>query len=249
SNLFLRLNIADTDLGFDDIRVRQAISHAIDRAAIVDSIFMGHGVATYGPIMPGNRWYTDEVEQFNAFDTDKAAALFDEAGWTMGTGGLREKNGKKLSFSVMHITDTTENQVLQAVAAMLKDVGVEMSLDGRTSAPFWSEISDTITAFALKWLWSAPMDVIDYFVTYLQAKGPDSEAYAAAYTKWQTADTEDQMMEAAREMQLLYAERLPIIPILTPNTVWVNHKRVVGWQPHQANLYPWYHDVWIQNGE
>ena len=112
-----------------------------------------------------------------------------------------------------------------------------------------TELTGLDTAFALKWLWSAPMDVIDYFVTYLQAKGPDSEAYAAAYTKWQTADTEDQMMEAAREMQLLYAERLPIIPILTPNTVWVNHKRVVGWQPHQANLYPWYHDVWIQNGE
>ena len=55
----------------------------------------------------------------------------------------------------------------------------------------------------------------------------------------------DQMAAAAREMQLLYAERLPLIPVFTPNTVWVNHSKVVGWQPNQANLYPWYNDVWI----
>jgi peptide/nickel transport system substrate-binding protein len=171
--------------------------------------------------------------------------LLDEAGWTPGSGGIREKDGVKLSFDIMHITDTTENQVLQAIAAMLEDVGIEMKLDGRTSAPFWSEVSDKVTAFALKWLWSSPMDVIDYFVTYLQAKGPDSEAYAKAYTAWQTAGTEDQMAAAAREMQLLYAERLPLIPVFTPNTVWVNHSKVVGWQPNQANLYPWYNDVWI----
>lgn len=245
SNYFLRLNIGRTDLGFDDLRVRQAVSHALDRQAIVDSIFLGHAVATYGPIMPGNRWYTDEVEAFNAFDPDRSMQLLDEAGWTPGSGGIREKDGVKLSFDIMHITDTTENQVLQAIAAMLEDVGIEMKLDGRTSAPFWSEVSDKVTAFALKWLWSSPMDVIDYFVTYLQAKGPDSEAYAKAYTAWQTAGTEDQMAAAAREMQLLYAERLPLIPVFTPNTVWVNHSKVVGWQPNQANLYPWYNDVWI----
>ena len=245
SNFFLSLNVGEKQLGFDDLRVRQAISHAIDREAIVESILLGHGVATHGPIMPGNRWYSDEVASLNAFDTSESARLLDEAGWTPGGDGVRTKDGTRLSFKVMHITDTVENQVLQAIASMLQEVGVEIELDGRTSATFWAEIGNTTTAYALKWLWSSPMDVIDYFVTYLQAEGPDSDAYRAAYTAWQTAGTEEEMQSAAQTMQKLYAERLPLIPVYTPNTVWVNHENVVGWQPNQANLYPWYNDVWL----
>lgn len=245
SNLFLSLNVGQIDLGFDDVRVRQAISHAINREAIVKSILLGHGVATHGPIMPGNRWYSDQVEPLNKFDTSKSKELLDQAGWVAPSGGIRSKNGKKLSFSVMHITDTTENQVLQAITGMLKGIGVEMKLDGRTSATFWSEISNKTPAYALKWLWSSPMDVIDYFVTYMQAESDDSDAYRAAYAAWQTAGTEAEMQTAAQKMQVLYAEKLPLIPIYTPNTVWVNHKKVVGWLPNQANLYPWYNDVWL----
>src|ERR1700722_19038476 len=56
SNFFLSLNRAHTELGFDDVRVRQAISQSIDRAGIVKSIFLGHAVPTYGPVMPGYKW-------------------------------------------------------------------------------------------------------------------------------------------------------------------------------------------------
>jgi ABC-type transport system substrate-binding protein len=46
-------------------------------------------------------------------------------------------------------------------------------------------------------------------------------------------------------MQMTVAQNLVIIPIVTPNTIWVNRTNVMGWRPNQANLYPFYNDVWL----
>ncbi len=68
SNFFLSVNMGANGLGFNDLRVRQAISHAIDHEAIVKSIFLGHAVATYGPVMTKYKWYNPAVEKYNQFN-------------------------------------------------------------------------------------------------------------------------------------------------------------------------------------
>lgn len=245
SNFFLQLNMGNTQLGFDDLRVRQGISAAIDRNAIVQSIFLGHAVPTYGPVPPGNRWYDSAVEEFNAYDQDKANSLLDEAGWLKGSGGVRTKNGARMSFSIMNLTDTTENQVLQAVTQMLAEVGVEVKIDSKSTAAFWPALSDKTPAYAFKWLWSSPIEVVEYFVDFYQPKSARPAGMAKLYTDYQQAGSEDEMKTAASAYQKWYAENLPLIPLYTPNTIWVNHKNVIGWQPNQANIYPYYHDVWL----
>ena len=114
SNFFVSLNIGSTQFGFDDLRVRQAISHAIDRESIVASILRGRAVATYGPFLPGYKWYNPEVENFNQFDVDRARALLDEAGWVASGSGIREKDGARLSFPMLHLSEATENAVMEA---------------------------------------------------------------------------------------------------------------------------------------
>ena len=86
SNFFLSVNMADESLGFNDLRVRQAISHAIDRQAIVESIFLGHAVPTYGPVMTKYKWYNPAVENFNQFNLALAESLLDDA--VVGRKGL-----------------------------------------------------------------------------------------------------------------------------------------------------------------
>jgi peptide/nickel transport system substrate-binding protein len=245
SNFFLWLNLGRKELGFDDLRVRQGISHAINRQAIVDSVFFGHGVATYGPLPSEQKWYNPQVESFNQFDTAKAESLLDEAGWSKGSDGIRTKDGNRLSFKCINITDTIENQVMQALSQMLQKVGVEMTASSLSAAAYWPKITNTCTAFALKGLWSSMIDLTQYFIGYLQSPSEALDMANAAYEKWLTAATVPELETAADNYQMVVAEQLQLIPIYTPNGIWAHHKRVVGWSPNTANLYPFYNDVWL----
>src|SRR5690606_37547898 len=72
-----------------DQRVRQAIAHAIDRDFVVDTIFLGYARPSTG-IVPQNapEFYEPEVARY-PFDTAKANALLDEAGYTRDANGVR----------------------------------------------------------------------------------------------------------------------------------------------------------------
>jgi peptide/nickel transport system substrate-binding protein len=256
ANYIIALNHQQTKLGFDDIRVRQAISHAIDRVALADSLFFGQAVATPGPFAPNFHWYEAGVEQFNQFDPELAGSLLDDAGWTAGSDGIREKDGQKLSFT---LTSNDEYQpttaaVDQAIIPMLADVGIEMKLDIPAAAEFFGVIAGPgaegheldLDAWSFEWLWSSPVDLLIFFQAFpSKAWNGDLPDIAAAVKKWQEAPDEATLEQAAREFQLVWAEQLPQIPILTTNNVWVHHTSVMNYAPSQTMLYPFYNDVWI----
>jgi peptide/nickel transport system substrate-binding protein len=72
-----------------DLRVRQAISHAINRRQVVDTIFLGYAEASTGPV-PKNapEFYSPDVTSYD-YDIEKANQLLDEAGYKRGTDGTR----------------------------------------------------------------------------------------------------------------------------------------------------------------
>jgi peptide/nickel transport system substrate-binding protein len=256
SNYFIGLNAQQTKYGFDDVRVRQAISHAIDRQSLADSIFFGQAVATYGPIASNFKWYESGVEQFNQFDPEKAKSLLDEAGWTEGSGGIREKGGQKLSFTIVSNDNyqPTTAAVDQAVVPMLADVGVEMKLNVPDAAEYFGIVAAaaapekalSIDAWGFEWLWSSPVDLLIFFQAFPStAFNGDLPDIAAAVKKWQTAPDEATLEAAARDFQLAWAEQLPEIPILTRNDTWVHQSSVMGYTPLETMLYPFYNDVYI----
>jgi peptide/nickel transport system substrate-binding protein len=254
SNFTLNLNHTKTQFGFDDVRVRQAISHAINRQAIADSLFFGAAEATPGPIASSWKWYEPGVEQFNAFDPDRSAALFDEAGWVMGGDGIREKDGNKLSFAVQSnvIAQPTIKGIDEAMVPMLADVGVEMKRNVSENVlldaiAYIGDPEVQLDAYAWEWLWSAPIDVLLFFwnfpnLEFAFGQHPDS---VAAFEKYQTAADLTVMEEAGRALQLTWAENLPQIPIVTLNNVYVHSNDVMNYTPLETMLYPLYHDVYL----
>ncbi|RZU01710.1 peptide/nickel transport system substrate-binding protein [Kribbella rubisoli] len=85
----------------DDPLVRQAIMYAVDQDALVKDVLYdvykpAHNVLT--PITPG---YSAAASKTYSYDPDKAGQLLDQAGWTVGDGGIRTKNGKKLSLEII----------------------------------------------------------------------------------------------------------------------------------------------------
>src|SRR2546427_10146097 len=84
----------------DDVRVRQALLHAVDRKAILDNIMEGSAGPARGVLAPGGFGYKDmQLDRLYPFDRAKAKALLAQAGRTPGPHGMLHKGGQRLSLS------------------------------------------------------------------------------------------------------------------------------------------------------
>ena len=102
---------------FKDRRVRQALYHAIDRAAIVKSVFAGTATPLHSPGPAGSYGYTETHDHYG-YDPEKARRL------------LREAGQPSLTFTVHHTPGRylLSGQVLEAIQGYLKQVGVTMKI-------------------------------------------------------------------------------------------------------------------------
>ncbi len=109
-----------------DRKVRQALTHAVDRQAILDKIYMGRGRIATGPINPLNDWaYTDKVHQF-PYNRALAEKLLEEAGWTKGPDGIRRKGGQPLKITLdVDRGNPVREQTAVVVRQYWKDAGVD----------------------------------------------------------------------------------------------------------------------------
>lgn len=113
-----------------DKRVRQAMMYAIDRQRVIDDVFNGTAVIAHTNISPALEfWYNDNVKKYT-YDPAQAAALLDEAGWTLGDDGIRvNAEGTRLSFTCTVITgDQARLPEAELVAQFLGEAGIEMLL-------------------------------------------------------------------------------------------------------------------------
>jgi peptide/nickel transport system substrate-binding protein len=111
-----------------DIKVRTALSKAIDRTILVEVGYGAGGRPTCN-VIPGPEAWASDNDGCIAQDMPGAMALLDEAGWTDTDGdGIRDKEGKKLSI----LYQTTVNPIRQDFQALIKDwwteLGVEVEL-------------------------------------------------------------------------------------------------------------------------
>jgi peptide/nickel transport system substrate-binding protein len=128
---------------FRDVRVRQALTHAIDRELIVRTILDSLAPVIHGPIQSVSWAFTDSVTRY-AFDAGRARSLLDEAGWRDANGdGIREKDGKALSFTMITQAGfAVRENVSQALQRMWRDVGVDARIrlvDGTSISGLWFE--------------------------------------------------------------------------------------------------------------
>ncbi len=120
-----------------DLRVRQAIIHALDRQRIVDTLLNGKAsvIHSWAPIW---RWdYSPDVTRYS-HDPAKARALLRDAGYTPGSDGIMQKSGQKLSLKYQTTADN-QARVLstQIEQQALKEVGIDIRLEYLPSEEFF----------------------------------------------------------------------------------------------------------------
>jgi peptide/nickel transport system substrate-binding protein len=129
---------------FQDLRVRQALIHAIDRQAIVETVRFGYGTVTPGLYGPMAAFYTPEAITIDyPYDPEKAAALLDEAGWAVGPGGLRELDGAPVTVTLVCSTMHPEAPAIQE---FWRKVGVETEIVALPTQQFF-ERAGTLREF------------------------------------------------------------------------------------------------------
>ena len=110
-----------------DLRVRKALSMAIDRALLVEVGYGNAGRPTCN-LVPAPAIYASPNTECLTQDMEGAKALLDEAGWVVGANGIREKDGKPLKL----LYQTSVNAVRQDFQALIKgwwnELGVEVEL-------------------------------------------------------------------------------------------------------------------------
>lgn len=124
---------------FKDLAVRQALYYAMDKDAIIKQIYYGVMIPSESYLSPSSWAFNPNLPK-HVYDPAKARTLLEEAGWAVGPGGVRAKNGVKLSF----LNSTTAgNHVREQAQALLqqnwKQVGIEMQIKDLPPAVMWGD--------------------------------------------------------------------------------------------------------------
>ncbi len=128
---------------FADARVRQAVAHAINVPAILQTIMRGSAAPASQLVSPAMRGYSEALADRPEFSVDKARALLAEAGYADGFSfGLKCPNDRYLN----------DEAVCQAVTGMLAQVGINAVLDAMPVQNYWPELrADNYDMYLLGW--------------------------------------------------------------------------------------------------
>lgn len=114
---------------FQDIRVRKAFAQAVNVPQMIKYIIYGRGVQSNGIFTP-KMWFYDPKVKPIGYDPVAAAALLDEAGWKPGPDGIRMKDGKRLSFTLLA---NNGHEIRRDIATLVQDdlkkIGVEVKVE------------------------------------------------------------------------------------------------------------------------
>lgn len=114
---------------FNDIRFRQAMSLAINRAEINETLFFGLGVPRQWGVSSNSPFYEDWMsDYYAAYDPEQANALLDEMGLTLGADGIRVRpDGQPLRITLWDAIDNIPMDELVAEYWQAVGVGVEIN--------------------------------------------------------------------------------------------------------------------------
>lgn len=124
-----------------DIKVREAIFNGIDRAQLAQIRYNGMG---YSEELPGSlilfstqEGYEDNLADLVSYDPEKSKSILEEAGYTLNDAEYYEKDGEQLSIRYVVVgDDEVSKSIALATQKMLKDIGIEMTIDNKPSSEF-----------------------------------------------------------------------------------------------------------------
>jgi peptide/nickel transport system substrate-binding protein len=234
----------------DDLAVRQAILYGVDTETIVDTIFFGTLKPAKGPLAASTLDYNPAVEAYYPYDTDKAAQLLADAGWTQGSGGILEKDGQPLHLEYI-TTPGQPGDVAELVQAYLQPLGFDVNLQILEYAATAELMlagehniarlgyTGTDPAVLTTAFHSDNITGTNFNRTMLPDPDLDAKLEAAA------AETDrDKRQQMYYDIQIYIMDRALIIPLWDQAIFWGAQARLQGLYPMSLGQIPFY-DAWL----
>ena len=225
-SLLMGLSLLDRDgkrsKALGDVRVRQAINHAIDRKAVAAVIGAGHGRATAQMAVPGDDSYDAALDRLYPYDQAKAKALLAEAGYPQG-----------FTLPTVATTVVGQDKLGQAIAGQLSKVGIKLDLDVKPAvADYIKDMSAASSPAATLGFGRLPATIY-----YQLLWGPD----AAIFNPFKTESAEldrlnDELAAAptneapavARQMQGVTVKEAWFAPVVATPLVVLHSSQITG---------------------
>ncbi|SCM73828.1 ABC-type transporter, periplasmic subunit [uncultured Pleomorphomonas sp.] len=223
---------------FDDARVRQALSMAVDREFLSEKIFSNTQMPAYSFVPPGIPGYESATVSWADLDQldreDKAKELLKEAGYGEG--------GKPLKIDIRFNTNDNHKKVATAIADMWKALGAEVTIQNLDVKSHYAYLQEGGAFNVARAGWTADYSDPENFLNLLVSTNTSFN-----YGHWKNEKFDELMKasyeerDAAKRMQLLHdAERIAmdeqgLAPLMVHASTWLVSNKVQGFAPNPAN--------------
>lgn len=239
TTIFLYANT--TRAPFDDVRVRKALSMAIDRDLVLDVALYHYSRPADGTALSDAlaTWRDPQAAAADwvKLDLSRANALLDEAGYRRGADGIRRlRDGRPWKYEVLAVSGWSDwVRAAQVIARGLKGLGVDASVRTYDFSAWFQRVQEGNFDLSLGWSFEGPTPYT--FYRWLMASATVKPPGTSSMANWQRygSAAADQLLSdfekepepagqhrIAAELQRVFAAEAPAIP-LYPNPSWAEY--------------------------
>ena len=125
----------------DDVRVRQALQWGVDKTAMNRAVWQGVYKPASSILTAATFGYDPATRNVYPYDPKKAGAVLDQAGWKMGSGGVRQKNGQDLTLGMYYRADNSDfTNMATFLQSMYAQIGIKIDLHGLSQGGYFSAV-------------------------------------------------------------------------------------------------------------
>jgi glutathione transport system substrate-binding protein len=215
----------------DDVKVRIAINHGINKPEIIAGVYYGLAEEAYGPLAPNTPgWWKDVTKAGYRYNPSKAKRILDEAGWTQrAVGQTREKDGRPLSILFMYSPGPENESLVNLVQAQLSGIGVEVRPQRLEWTAFLAALRAGQHDMFLINVRYVTADVLYFYFHSKQRPAPNRFDWVDPETDRllelsRSSVKEEERLDAYRKLQRIVVENAIWVPL-------VHQKRVVMASP------------------
>jgi len=232
-------NLGNDEVNFlQDVNVRKALYHGIQRQKIIDQVLQGQAIQAHGPILPGIWAAYDGLPVFE-YDPDLAQQLLKDAGFELPAEGeaILKKDDRILAFTLLYPDDEEHRLAAEMLQAFWEDLNIQVMIEGITYDQLINERLANrdyqVALVDLNLAQSPDPDPYPFWDTAMAENGQN-------YTQWDNRIASEYLEQARitvdfaererlyRNFQILFIQELPALPLYYPVYNYAVDQQVQG---------------------